>query len=165
MLDHGLIKECLCETIEEMTGIHVKPNDFEFHIKGSEWMVTLFGESFVSKVIEPDFVEDDVAYVLSEELNDLKRKVVDTRISSIGKRIKSRLDSLGFSGYSFSVEDRGYVSRMRHYNIESEVDRDYPDLALILLYAGKEIELEVDPYQVSEVVDFSICKDFLSSSY
>ena len=53
---------------------------------------------------------------------------------------------------AFHIENRGYLSKYRHYTIEEEVERDYPELVLVVTKKCEEHYFEVDPYQTSDPV-------------
>ena len=56
---------------------------------------------------------------------------------------------------AFHIENRGYLSKYRHYTIEEEVERDYPELVLVVTKNNEEYFFTVDPYQTSEPVSRS----------
>ena len=153
MLDPDKITEILCEVIEEETGITVKPSEFTIDFDGEQLKILLFNENFTQTTFDPDDLEEDIVYSITENIERLSKKVTETRIKSLEKKIKEKYPLL--QELQFYIEDRGYLSRYRHYTTEEEVERDYPELVLVVTKNNEEYFFTVDPYQTSEPVSRS----------
>ena len=151
MLDPEKITDPLCEIIEEETGITVKPNDFTVEFEGDQLKVFLFNEDFTKTTVDPEDVEEDIAYTIIDNIERLAKKVTETRITSLEKIIKEKYPQL--RELPLHIEDRGYLSKYRHYTTEEEVERDYPELILVVTINDEEHSFEVDPYQTSEPIN------------
>ena len=159
MFDLDEITEALSEIIEEETGITVKPKDFTFEIDGDQLKVYLFNEDFTETTVNSDDVEEDIAYNIIENIDRLAKKVTEARILSLEKYIKEQYKQL--KELPFHIEDRGHLAKYRHYTTEEEVERDYPELVLVVIKNDEEYYFEVDPYQTSEPINFNeISKKF-----
>ena len=138
--------------INDETGITVKPDEVSYKHE-NDLRVFLFGEPFAS--VDSDDMEDtdevDLAYIIVDSVDDLLKKVTEERIIYLNKVIEPMLEKYGCS--TFTIENRGYIARARHYMNESEYEWDYPDLVLVTDAGGKRIEVEVDPYQIDAPFD------------
>jgi hypothetical protein len=148
------VAESLCEVIEEETGITVKPNNVGFNKTGEVLTVFLFGDEFTQVDVD-DMDVEDWGYVIAESVPRIRERVTGNRILALEKNIKKIISEQapGFlTDHSMRVENRGYMSRYRHYTTEEETERGYPDIILVV-ENSKEKEYEVDPYNVSEPVN------------
>ena len=150
MFDLDEIVEALCEIIEEETGITVKSKDFTYEIVGDQLKVHLFNEDFTETTFDSDDVEENLAYNIIENIDRLAHKVTEARMLSLEKHIKEQYTQL--KELPFHIEDRGHLSKYRHYTTEEEVERDYPELVLVVVKNDEEYYFEVDPYQTSEPI-------------
>ncbi|MCW4013204.1 MAG: hypothetical protein NWF07_09480 [Candidatus Bathyarchaeota archaeon] len=152
MFETDEITEALCEIIEEETGITVKPHDFTINFDGDQLKVYLFNEDLTETMVDLEDVEEDIAYTIIENIERLAKKVTEARIHALEKEIKEKYPYL--RELPLHIEDRGHLSKYRHYTTEEEGERDYPELVMVVTINDKEHSFVVDPYQTSEPVSF-----------
>ncbi len=150
MVSLGVVSEGLCDVILEETGIKVKPEDFRYE-EGDCLRVFLFDEYFTE--IDLDYIEeDDLAYLIFETVDQVGEGVTENRVQFLEKSIGEWLTSQGLTDLVYRIENRGYLSRSRHYTVDVETEKDYPDLVLVV-EKGRVFELEVNPYSETGFVD------------
>jgi hypothetical protein len=152
-----VVSEQICDLIKDENGITVDPSDLKYQ-RGEDLKVLLFGFDFTS--IDVDYLDEsddeDIAYMIVESVDSLAKRVTENRIKYLESTIQPIIDEVTKAKgvkLSYEIENRGYMGRVRHYLNESEYERDYPDLVILIRGGKKIVELPLDPYQADEPFD------------